>query len=228
VAEKLGVTQAEVRRGHLTHTQTTPEAKQAAREAGIIDNDSAMLKVAESPPDKQVETVKEIKAAPRRKLTKQSSTAALVAATPPKYFKLRPYPGDYVAIEEINSSWKQGGEKVRDQIRHLAATGVAGMSEDGQADFLAEVSGRVSEPVLFKSLLCELTSLGCWDEENEDHIQADLLMRAWPSITAEAQARLLRHLEQEGRIRILKVDGAEQPNPIRDATLTETAVEAVA
>ena len=57
VAEKLGVTQAEVRRGQLTHTQTTLEAKQAAREAGIIDNDSAMLKVAESPPVKQVETV---------------------------------------------------------------------------------------------------------------------------------------------------------------------------
>jgi ParB-like chromosome segregation protein Spo0J len=55
-AEALGVTRREVERSRDI-ANITPEAKEAAREAGIDDNQSKLLKVAKEAPEKQVEAV---------------------------------------------------------------------------------------------------------------------------------------------------------------------------
>jgi ParB family transcriptional regulator, chromosome partitioning protein len=58
-AEELGVDKKEVQNSSKI-ASIIPEAQEAAREAGLDDNQSALLKVASAPADKQVEAVKAI------------------------------------------------------------------------------------------------------------------------------------------------------------------------
>jgi hypothetical protein len=58
-ARELGVDRARVIQTEKIETQAIPEAKEAAREAGITDTDPAMLMVAKAPPAQQVETVQD-------------------------------------------------------------------------------------------------------------------------------------------------------------------------
>jgi ParB/RepB/Spo0J family partition protein len=60
-AKELGSTRESVRRSE-TIAGMSPEAKAAARSAEIDDNESALLKVAKEPPEKQVDKVKELQA----------------------------------------------------------------------------------------------------------------------------------------------------------------------
>jgi ParB family chromosome partitioning protein len=75
IASELGVDRKAVREAVKIETQVTPEAKEAAREAGLIDNNSAMLEVASAPPEEQPIKVEEI-AAKKRKPATQRGTAA--------------------------------------------------------------------------------------------------------------------------------------------------------
>jgi ParB/RepB/Spo0J family partition protein len=60
-AEELGVTRQEVQRAEdIAHI--TKEAKEAIRDADLADNQSAMLKVAAEPPERQVAKVQELQA----------------------------------------------------------------------------------------------------------------------------------------------------------------------
>ena len=60
-AKELGSTRESVRRSE-TIAHISPAAKAAARSAEIDDNESALLKVAKEPPEKQVEKVKKLQA----------------------------------------------------------------------------------------------------------------------------------------------------------------------
>lgn len=55
-SRELGIPRTEARRA-ISIASITPEAKEAAREAGIDDNQSKLLKVASEAPDRQVATV---------------------------------------------------------------------------------------------------------------------------------------------------------------------------
>lgn len=59
-ADELGVTREEVRRAESI-ASIEPEAKEAAVEAGIDDNQSKLLEVAKQPPERQVAKVYELK-----------------------------------------------------------------------------------------------------------------------------------------------------------------------
>lgn len=63
-ARELGITREEVRRAEKIDS-ITPEAKEAAREAGIDDNQSALLSVAREPPERQLARIDEIRRAGR-------------------------------------------------------------------------------------------------------------------------------------------------------------------
>ncbi|MCJ2085531.1 ParB N-terminal domain-containing protein [Methylobacterium sp. E-005] len=67
VARDLGLGQREVRRA-VQVASITPEAKEAAREAGLADNQSALLQVAKAEPARQVAVVAEIAEAKATKL----------------------------------------------------------------------------------------------------------------------------------------------------------------
>lgn len=58
-ARELGVTESEAQRS-VTIASITPEAKEAAQDAGIDDNQSKLLEVAKAPPDQQVAKVREL------------------------------------------------------------------------------------------------------------------------------------------------------------------------
>jgi ParB-like chromosome segregation protein Spo0J len=69
VAREVGVDPKDIRQAVKIETEATPEAKDAARRAGVIDNNSAMLEVASAPPTEQVAKVAEIMA---RKATRKT------------------------------------------------------------------------------------------------------------------------------------------------------------
>src|SRR5262249_56856518 len=69
-ARELGIDEAEVRRAEKI-ASITPAAKDAAKEAGIDDNQSKLLKVAAAEPEKQVEAVKQAAKKSARKNAKQ-------------------------------------------------------------------------------------------------------------------------------------------------------------
>jgi hypothetical protein len=73
VANETGASRREVRDAVKIETQVTPEAKEAAREAGLIDNNSAMLEVASAPADEQPAKVEAI-AAKKRKPAANNTT----------------------------------------------------------------------------------------------------------------------------------------------------------
>jgi len=75
-AKALGVTREQLRRARLI-ASITPEGKRAARRAGFANNQQALLKIAKEPPDKQVEKVRELKAA-----SKPGAKGAKSAAKP--------------------------------------------------------------------------------------------------------------------------------------------------
>jgi hypothetical protein len=75
VANETGASRREVRDAVKIETRVTPEAKEAAREADLIDNNSAMLEVASASPEEQPTKVEEI-AAKKRKPATQQGTAA--------------------------------------------------------------------------------------------------------------------------------------------------------
>ena len=77
-ARELGVDRNEARRA-VRIASIAPEAREAAREAGLDDNQSVLLRVAAAPREQQVEVVAalvEFRAAPRATTRQSSSTPA--------------------------------------------------------------------------------------------------------------------------------------------------------
>jgi len=72
-AKDLGVSRQEVERAEKI-AKITPAAKEAAKEAGIDDNQSKLLKVAAAEPEKQVEAVKQAAKRSARKTAEQPDT----------------------------------------------------------------------------------------------------------------------------------------------------------
>ena len=62
-ARALGITKSGAHRA-VKVASITPEAKAAAREAGLADNQGALLKIAKAPPEEQVDAVAKVSAPP--------------------------------------------------------------------------------------------------------------------------------------------------------------------
>jgi hypothetical protein len=76
VANETGASRREVRDAVKIETQVTPEAKEAARDAGLIDNNSAMLEVASVATHEQPAKVREIATKkPRVRLSNRAKKA---------------------------------------------------------------------------------------------------------------------------------------------------------
>jgi hypothetical protein len=76
VANELDLDRKAVREAIKIETQVTPEAKEAAREAGVYDNNSAMLQVASFASEEQRAKVEEIAAAKKRKKQRREERLA--------------------------------------------------------------------------------------------------------------------------------------------------------
>jgi ParB family chromosome partitioning protein len=75
VATDIGVSRQQIHRD-IKIASITPEAQAAATEAGLANNQSALLTIAEQPPDKQVHKVSKIAAEPKRKRRSSEEVAA--------------------------------------------------------------------------------------------------------------------------------------------------------
>jgi hypothetical protein len=76
VAREIGVNRMDASRATKVDS-LVPEAKQAARETGLDDNRTALLKAAQSPPERQAEVVREIAAEKARPADGQHQSALM-------------------------------------------------------------------------------------------------------------------------------------------------------
>src|SRR5262249_51410374 len=100
-ATELGVSEQAVERAEKI-AKITPAAKDAAKEAGIDNNQSKLLKVAAVEPEKQVEAVEQVAAKPTKKSARK---------------KRRPDDGDDVAAKAAR--FAAADEAVTAEIEHL-------------------------------------------------------------------------------------------------------------